>query len=552
MAAAKPPDPDLIRYLIERHPDSVALWQQKRFTPNRTFDSVSPAPPDPSPQFTPNCEIIALRDRSPLREPLSDRESFPLEGMDVVDPATSSQSDDSDAFTVVESKKRKRKNKKPAASDTEPPSKNAAKARNSPPAATATANSQNYSADRLQNSPVDPITVAHAGSASAVPRVVRPPPLFIQDKEKWNRVSALMRDKSINFTNARSTQQGIKVSLPTPTDHRRLTSLLKTESIGFHTYALEDERVFRAVLRGVPKEVDTDLVLEDLLRQGFPVHAVHRMYNGRTKEPYNLLLVISDLSKEGKSICNRLSTVCDLSGISVERPARNGHVGQCHRCQLYGHASRNCFAKPRCVKCLGDHGTPDCPRPKDRSLCTEPPSCVLCRASGHTANYRGCPKAPRKNPGVVKRPSAAQLPRAQPPVMTSQDFPSLRSRPALSGFSIIAGPPELRPAWAKPAAPIAKTTPQVNLAPQANHAPQAKSAPQAITNESRSTSGPSVPEDDDFALVCRFASTINFDQIRVLANEIRATDNKPEQRLAVALKHSRLISAIQNFKSYSP
>ncbi|XP_037298964.1 flocculation protein FLO11-like [Manduca sexta] len=48
-----------------------------------------------------------------------------------------------------------------------------------------------------------------------------------------------------------------------------------------------------------------------------------------------------------------------------------------------------------CVKCLGEHGTSECPRPKDRTQCTEPPSCTNCRQSGHPANYRGCPRAPK-------------------------------------------------------------------------------------------------------------------------------------------------------------
>ncbi|GBP52998.1 RNA-directed DNA polymerase from mobile element jockey [Eumeta japonica] len=85
---------------------------------------------------------------------------------------------------------------------------------------------------------------------------------------------------------------------------------------------------------------------------------------------------------------------------------KNSAKYQYHRCQLYGHASANCNANPRCVKCLVPHWTRDCPLSRDSA---EKPSCVNC-GQNHTANYRGCPKAPKfisKNRPNTKRPSYA-------------------------------------------------------------------------------------------------------------------------------------------------
>jgi hypothetical protein len=87
--------------------------------------------------------------------------------------------------------------------------------------------------------------------------------------------------------------------VPTANDHRTLTCFLRENHISFHTYALPEERVLRVIIRGVPRELDTALVLEDLKAQGFPTREVHRI-SGRDKSPLNLVLVILDLSPEGR------------------------------------------------------------------------------------------------------------------------------------------------------------------------------------------------------------------------------------------------------------
>ncbi|KAJ8705558.1 hypothetical protein PYW08_012604 [Mythimna loreyi] len=197
-------------------------------------------------------------------------------------------------------------------------------------------------------------------------------------------------DRKIHYTNARSCQQGIKVQVATAQDYRDLTRALKERNVSFHTYSLPEETPTRVVIRRVPKEIPASEVMSDLISQGVPVQAVHRLHKARGRIEYDMVLVICDPT-EGHHPIFRVKSVCSLSGISIEKPFRLTLVGQCHRCQLYGHSQRNCYATPRCVKCLGSHGTADCPRPKDRTLCTEPPSCVLCGQAGHPCPaFRPC------------------------------------------------------------------------------------------------------------------------------------------------------------------
>ena len=187
--------------------------------------------------------------------------------------------------------------------------------------------------------------------------------------------------------------------------------------ISTHTL-LKEDRQFRCVIKNIPKEIDSPSFLSDLKSQNIPVLEVHRMHRGRHGAPYDMVMVVCENSDAGKAIAN-IRTLCHLSGITVERPNKNRLLGQCHRCQLYGHAQRNCFAKARCVKCLGDHATVDCTRPKDPSQCAEPPSCVLCGEIGHPANYRGCPKAPRSN-----RKASKQIETRQQHAIPSAELPN--------------------------------------------------------------------------------------------------------------------------------
>ncbi|GBP22754.1 hypothetical protein EVAR_13544_1 [Eumeta japonica] len=88
-----------------------------------------------------------------------------------------------------------------------------------------------------------------------------------------------------------------------------------------------------------------------------------------------LVLAILERCDQARDIFKNLYNVCGLSGIKAEAPYKRGMPGQCHRCQLYGHAAANCYAQPRCVKCLVPHWTRDCDRNKESG---GEPSCCNC------------------------------------------------------------------------------------------------------------------------------------------------------------------------------
>lgn len=357
-----------------------------------------PAPSLPAPSSPAQDSEMASEPSSESEDALTERSSSPSSD------ASSSADDD---FTVVGKKRARKANAKASqakAAKTGPaPSPLAAKPATPPVAA------------KSAPSPASPAPPTAKGrSTPSAPKSNSPPPIYLQDKGKWTEVSAWCTEHHVSFLNARSVKDGIKISVPSVSDFRALTKMLQGRVIPFHTFTLPEERVLRAVIRRVPVELLASDIAEDLRAQGIPAIEVHRMHRAKGHMPYDMIMVVAEKTADSPKRLFNLKSVCRLSGIKIEPPRKNGSVGQCHRCQLYGHSQRNCFARPRCVKCLGDHATAECPRPKDHSKCPEPPSCVLCGEKGHPANYRGCPKAPKSPPKAVKR-AVARAPLPPPP-----------------------------------------------------------------------------------------------------------------------------------------
>ncbi|KOB52262.1 Gag-like protein [Operophtera brumata] len=173
--------------------------------------------------------------------------------LDMIPTESSSSSSSDDGFTVAGNKRKK----KAASKKVRPAKVTVAPATRPPPPASSPP-------------PAVPIVTGEKKEKA-------PPPLFLREKEKWSNVSSLLREKNIPYTSARSTKDGIKIHLQSSADHRKMTTLLRSESIGFHTYALEDERLLRVVIRGLPAEHDTNSIKADLIAQNFPVREVHRI-----------------------------------------------------------------------------------------------------------------------------------------------------------------------------------------------------------------------------------------------------------------------------------
>ncbi|GBP09534.1 hypothetical protein EVAR_76547_1 [Eumeta japonica] len=96
----------------------------------------------------------------------------------------------------------------------------------------------------------------------------------------------------LSFT-IRADARGLKIQPATVPDFRNLSALLATLKVAYHTYSLKEEREFRVVLRGVPKEIPVEEVKEDLIAQDLLVQSVRRITN-RARDPLDLVLVTAN------------------------------------------------------------------------------------------------------------------------------------------------------------------------------------------------------------------------------------------------------------------
>lgn len=390
-----------------------------------------------------------------------------------------------------------------------------------------------------------PTVKATTAASSSAAKKLTPPPLYIRDKERWFAISAWCNSHRVSYKSARSTAQGIKVEVSTTDDHRALSKMLGEQRIPYHTYTMPEDKLLRAVIKNVPREFAKEEILESLKAQNLPVREVHRMVRGKARAPMNMVLVCLDNTPEGKQVF-RITHVCGLMGVKIEPPYKTGIMAQCHKCQMYGHTSNNCYAHPRCVKCLGNHHTSECERPKDLSLCTEPPSCVLCGEMGHPANFRGCPRAPKRTirpTGPARYYNKAFVP-APLPTHNAWSRPLTQGREAFPALPRTQAPPP--PPFTHPPRPqpptVGHKTPAGGQPKPLMGTPVTKPAPVRVASHAL----PKTPQglDPDLALVANFASLIDFAEIREVAAELRRNEGNNLALLNIAIKFSPLLERL--------
>ncbi|XP_026746834.1 vegetative cell wall protein gp1-like [Trichoplusia ni] len=284
------------------------------------------------------------------------------------------------------------------------------------------------------------------------------------------------------------------------------------------------------------------------------------MHRAKGLTPFEMVLAVIPRSADTKAIF-QIKTVCHLSGITVEAPHKRGPPGQCHNCQLYGHASKYCKARARCVKCLGDHATASCPRPKVPLPDSEPPSCVLCGEQGHPANYRGCPKAPKSRPSQPSKPNKGQKRASTRPSAPAPPTAQTSLRPQRPSFWDKLGDPSAFPPLAPQAskAPSAPRIPSLMGLQIPPHAPQASvvppllglnipppaSQPQRAPSAPRPTP-PATQPTSEMKLTRALIEVLDGELMEVMSQRLSAS-RSPQEALGIFSEIRNLISTLNSF-----
>ena len=231
---------------------------------------------------------------------------------------------------------------------------------------------------------------------------LRPRPIFLAPPDNIETLKSwLLANGAKPSFSLKLEKDSMKLQLETTAEFRVIQRALKAENKIFYYFQLPQEKPFKVVIKGIHTSYSENDVKEALGELGYTVLRVHRgMKTIRTPiegnpsasikslEPIPIVFVDlpkGEASKKIHSLDRLLHQV-----VKVEPPKSSKWLPQCKRCMLYGHTRNFCNMPPRCVKCLGSHGTSDCDKTEEGARC------VLCEGA-HPANYKGCTEAKKAN-----------------------------------------------------------------------------------------------------------------------------------------------------------
>lgn len=217
----------------------------------------------------------------------------------------------------------------------------------------------------------------------------RVPPIFLHDIMRFEQNIRKMVALGIKFYKPLRTKNYLKVICESFNDYKNMLQHLDIKQLPYHTFSHPSKRKMKVVIKGLPSDIDLNIIKDELKLHSIPVIRVHKM---KTKELKNerqaLLLAVLPYDDDGKTIFK----VNQLLGYKVVMEPPKIKPKQCHRCQKWGHAQRYCHGVIKCVKCSEEHWTKKCCKTADQE-----PMCANC-GEAHTASYKKCIAAPGSGP----------------------------------------------------------------------------------------------------------------------------------------------------------
>lgn len=254
---------------------------------------------------------------------------------------------------------------------------------------------------------------------------IAPPPIIIHGKtEDTKQLITYVQDKVKKGFRIKHTSASTNIYIDDIEEWRVFKDTLHKTETEYHSYTHKQDRTHAFVLRGLDHAPEPEQI-ERELKETHNIKVVKCYKMNGTKRPSYLITTDSEHTLRSISKIRAI----DYTMISWERYLNNKRIIQCHRCQAWGHATSNCHAAPKCLKCAQDHQTKDCLK-TDKDT---PAKCINCEGP-HPANSIDCPVYKKKIEMIDNRKgSNKQTLRAHPVapnIHNEQSFPALRHRTA--------------------------------------------------------------------------------------------------------------------------
>lgn len=240
----------------------------------------------------------------------------------------------------------------------------------------------------------DPGETIHTIKKTRPLKVKKPPPVVVHNlnpADIENKLNSININKG-NITR-RLTKSGTKLFVTTNEEFKLLKNHLETSQTNFYTYTLDEDKVSRYVMYGLP-DFDVNQVRQAIATSTTvdPIDVKKMiikkpLYQGHT----NYLIYFKKTSRLN---LQSLKLVNGMFGYRIywdTYKKSNGPV-QCHNCQEYFHSSRNCRLPSRCMRCGGSHKSSDCSYldTTTKRIPDQKVKCVNCQGK-HTSNSKDCP-----------------------------------------------------------------------------------------------------------------------------------------------------------------
>lgn len=235
----------------------------------------------------------------------------------------------------------------------------------------------------------------------------------------------LKRDLESNGIHAqfKLTRIGIKIMVHSKNELSLTKAYLNKLKAEFFTHDIQEEKPFKAVVRGLPL-MSKEMIIEELMyRYKLQPVACHVMARQDQQDYRDCLYLIH--FRRGSVTMNALKAVRSILSVIISwEPYRgsNRDVTQCMRCLNFGHGTRNCNLKPRCNVCASKHITAECPLQDATEF-----KCANC-SENHKASDRRCVKR-EEYKRIRKDASTRNLPGRRAPdnrqLFNPEEFPVL-------------------------------------------------------------------------------------------------------------------------------
>ncbi len=229
------------------------------------------------------------------------------------------------------------------------------------------------------------------------PGLQKPPPITIKN------LSIVQLEAKIKFikidTNNIKFQlnnHGIKIHTFNNNDFEAVKKFCIDSEIEFYTHASRDDKLTKIVLYGLP-EFEIPYVLQNLNAANlFPTDIKKlSIRNQKYEMQCHFLLYFKKADNIKISKVREIRYLCNCVVRWEYYTHKRSGPTQCSNCQGFRHGTKNCFLKPKCIRCGEPHKSAECPlidqnNPKSKAP-TEKLRCANC-GKNHVASFTGCPE----------------------------------------------------------------------------------------------------------------------------------------------------------------